>query len=80
MGHPDLSIKKFLRMVLGVLTIVNLKRISEYFFSKQQITACKIKDREEMANSLMFFNLLKIIHPFQGKKHLRTYIGTSKDM
>ena len=28
------------------------------------------KDKKEVANSLMAFNLLKIIHPFQGKRHL----------
>ena len=67
-------------MVLGVLTVMNLIRVSEYFLSKQQITAYKIKDGKEMANSLMLFNLVKIIHPFQGKKHLRTQMETHKNM
>ena len=31
-----------------------------------------VKDEKEVANSLIAFNLRKTIHPFQGKKHLRT--------
>ena len=80
MGHPDLPIRKTPRMVLDVFTVMNLIRVSEYFLSKQQITACKIKVGKEMANSLMLLNLLKIVHPFQGKKHLRTHIATHKNM
>ena len=67
-------------MVLGVLTVKNLIRVSEYFLSKQQITTCKIKDGKEIANSFMLFNLVKIIHPFQGKKYLRTQMETHKIM
>ena len=56
-----------------LLTVIILKRLSEIiFFQRTKFTACKIKDGKEMANSLMKFNLLKIIHQFQGKKHLRT--------
>ena len=43
------------------------------FFQSNKFTACKIKDEKEVANSLMAFNLLKIIHSFQGKKNLRTF-------
>ena len=72
MGHPDLSIKKTLRMLLGLLTLMILKRVSEsIFFQNNKFTACKVKDGKEVASSLMILNLLRIIHPFQGKKHLR---------
>ena len=43
------------------------------FFQSNKFTACKVKDEKEVANSLMAFNLLKIIRPFQGKKNLRTF-------
>ena len=70
-GHPDLPIKKTLR-VLGLHTAMVLKRVSEsIFFQCNNFTACKVKDGNEVANSLMIINLLKIIHPFQGKKHLK---------
>ena len=53
------------------LTVMILKRVSEnIFFQINKFTACKFT--KEVANSLMAFNLLKIIHPFQGKKHLTT--------
>ena len=70
-GHPDLPIRKTLRRVLDSLTVMILKRVSEsIFFQINKFTACKFT--KEAGNSLMAFNLLKIIHPFQGKKHLRT--------
>ena len=70
---PDLPIRKTLKRVLGLLTVMILKRVSEsIFFQSNKFTACKVKDEKEVANSLMAFNLLKIIHPFQGKKRLRT--------
>ena len=73
LGHPDLSIRKTLRRMLDLLTAMILKSVSEYFFFQINIfTAFKFKDKNEVANSSMAFNLLKIIHPFQGKKHLRT--------
>ena len=69
--HPDLPIRKTLKRVLDSLTVMILKRVSEsIFFQINKFTACKFT--KEVANSLMAFNLLKIIHPFQGKKHLRT--------
>ena len=45
----------------------------EYFLSK--FTARKVKDENEVANSLMVmvFNLVKNIFPFQCKKHFRAY-------
>ena len=52
--------------MLRLLTVMILKRVSNIF------TACKVKDEKEEATFLMVFNLLKIIYPFQCKKHLRT--------
>ena len=47
---------------------MTLKRVSEsIFFQGNKFTAFKVKDEKEVANYLMEFNLLKIIHPFQGK-------------
>ena len=64
--HPDLPMRKTQRVV-GLLTVM-------IFFQSKKNTACKIKDEKEETNFyfLMVFNLLKIIHPFESKKHLRT--------
>ena len=71
--HSDLPIRKSLRRVFGLLIAMILTRVSEsVFFQTNKFTACKIKDGKEAANSLMVFHLLNNIHPFQGKKHLRT--------
>ena len=73
MGHPDFPIRKTLRRLLGLLTVMILERVSEsIFFQSNKFIAYKVKGEKEVANSLMAFNLLKIIHPFQGKKHIRT--------
>lgn len=73
MGNSDLHIRKTLGNVLGLLNVIILKRVSEtVFFQSNRFTAGKVKDGKEVANSLMVFDLLKIIHPFQGKNHLRT--------
>ena len=65
-GYPDLPMRKTLRVV-GLLTVM-------IFFQSKKFTACKIKDEKEetIFYFLMVFNLLKIIHPFESKKHLRT--------
>ena len=65
-GHADPPIIKTLRVV-GLLTVM-------IFFQSKKITACKIKDEKEetIFYSLMVFNLLKIIHPLESKKHVRT--------
>ena len=56
-----------------MLTVMILKRVSEsIFFQSNKVTANKVKDEKEVVNSLMAFNLLKIIQPFHGRKHLRT--------
>ena len=72
-GHPDLFLRKTLRRVLSLLTAVkNLKRVSErIIFQSIKFIVCKVKDQKIVAESLVAFSLLKIIHPFQGKKHLR---------
>ena len=67
------SLVGHLRRVLDLLTIMILKKVSEsIFFQINIFTACKFKDKKEVTNFLMVFNLLKIIHPFQGKKDLKT--------
>ena len=60
-GHPDLPMRKILRVV-GLLTVM-------VFFQTKKFTACKIKDKkvETFFYFLMVFNLLKIIHPFESK-------------
>ena len=57
-GHPDLSMRKTLRVV-GLLTVMIL-------FQSKIFKACKIKDekQETIVYILMVFHLLKIIHPF----------------
>ena len=71
-GHLDLCIGKTLRRVFGLLTVICKEWVR--VFSFKGFTACKVKDGKEVAfiNFLMAFNLLKIIYPFHGKKHLRT--------
>ena len=65
-GYPDLPMSKTLRLV-GLLTEV-------IFFQSKKLTAFKLKDEKEetIFYFLMVFNLLKIIHPFESKKHLKT--------
>ena len=57
--------------MLGLLFVMILKSVSEIFQSNT-FTASKVKDEKEVVDFLMAFNLRKIIHPFPGKKHLRT--------
>ena len=71
MGHPDLRIRKTLRKVFYLLTVMILTILSEsIFFQVNVFAACKFKDKKEVANSSMAFNPPKISHPFQGTKHL----------
>ena len=68
--HRNTSIRKILKSVWSAYCN-DLKRVSEcIFFQSNKFTAWKVKDKKEVVNCLMAFNLLKIIHPFQGKKHL----------
>ena len=52
------------------------KRVSKsIFFQSNKFKGYenkKKKDGKEVAKYLMVFNLLKVIHRFPGKKHLRT--------
>ena len=66
MGHPDLPMRKILRVV-GLLTVM-------IFFQSKTFTACKFKDEKEATifYFLMVFNLLMIDHPFESKIHLKT--------
>ena len=71
--YSDLPIRKPLRRVFGLRIIIILKRLSgNIFFQSNKFKACKVKDGKLAENYLIVFNLLKIIHPFQGKKHIRT--------
>ena len=65
-GYPDLPMRKTLRVV-DLFTVI-------IFFQRKKFTVCKIKDEKEetIFSFLMVFNLLKIIHQFESKKHLRT--------
>ena len=75
-GHSDLSMRKTLRLV-GLLTVT-------IFFRSKKLTACKIKDeKDEIFFYFLVFNLLKIVHLFESKKHLRTQwnlIATHKNI
>ena len=66
-GYSDLHMRKTLRVV-GLLTVM-------IFFQSKNFTACKIKAEKEepIFYFLMVFNLLKIIHPFESKKHLKSW-------
>ena len=66
MGCPDLPMRKTL-MVVGLLAVM-------IFFQSKKFTACKVKDEKEetIFYFLIVFNLLKIIHPFESKNHLKT--------
>ena len=71
--YPNLPITKSLRIVLILFTVMILKKVSEsILFQSNKFTACKVKYEKDVANSWMACNLLKIIYPLQGKKHLKT--------
>ena len=62
--NPDSSIKNTLGIVLGPITAVILKRMREsIFFQRNRFTAYKVRDGKYVAQSLMVFNLRKIIDP-----------------
>ena len=61
--------------MFGLLNAMISKAVSEIiFFQSNNFTACKIKDEKEVANSVMMFNLLKIIHPFQGEEAVKDLV------
>ena len=53
--------------------LISYNSFRNIFFQSKKFTACKIKDEKEetIFYFLMVFNLLKIIYPFESKKHLR---------
>ena len=53
----------------AMFTVMILKKENEsIFFQNNRLTACNVKDEKDVTNSLMVFNLLKIVHSFQYKK------------
>ena len=53
----------------AMLTVMILKKENEsIFFQNNRLTACNVKDEKDVTNSLMVFNLLKIVHSFRCKK------------
>ena len=59
-GHPDLLIRKILMRVVGLLTMMIMKRISEsIFFQSKRFKACKLKDEKEVTNLNLLHILLK---------------------
>ena len=49
MGHLDLHIKKTLRSVFGLLTVMILKKVSQILlFQQNKFTAYKVKDEKEV--------------------------------
>ena len=42
------------------------------FFQINKFTACEFKDKKEAPDCLRAFNLMEVIHLFQGKNYLRT--------
>ena len=48
-GQPDLTIRKTLRKVLGLLTVMILKRVNEsIYFQSNKFTASEVKDEKEV--------------------------------
>ena len=70
LGNPDLPVRRSQRRLLGPFTVMILKK--SISFQSYIFTAYQVKDGKELARSLLVFNLLKIIHPFQNKNYLRT--------
>ena len=64
-GYLDLPMRKILR-------VVDLLTVMIFFQSKSlQHVKLKMKKEETIFYFLMVFNLVKIIHPFESKKHLK---------
>ena len=71
-ANPDPPIKSILRSVLGLITVMILKRVRVFSFTTTNLQHVKVTVGKEVAKSLMVFNLRTIIYPFQSKKYLRT--------
>ena len=59
--YPYLPMRKSLTAA-GLLTVM-------IFFQSKTFTACEIEKEQTILYFLMVFHLLKIIHPFESKKH-----------
>ena len=58
-----------------LIAVMIFKKVSgKIIFRSNKFIACKVKDEKEVAETLVAFNLLKIVRPFQGKNHLRIYL------
>ena len=63
-ANSDLIIKNAMERALSVIAVRNFKKVREsIFFQSSRFTACKVRDRKLVAQSLMAFNLRKVIHP-----------------
>ena len=63
-ANSDLLIKNAMERALSVIAVRNFKKVREsIFFQSSRFTACKVRDRKLVAQSLMAFNLRKVIHP-----------------
>ena len=65
-ANSDLLIKNAIERALSVIAVRNFKKVREresIFFQSSRFTACKVRDRKLVAQSLMAFNLRKVIHP-----------------
>ena len=56
-GHPNALIRKTLRWVLGLLTVMILKRLSESIFFESNKSTARVKNEKDVAIFLMAFNL-----------------------
>ena len=60
-GLPNLPIKKTMRGVIGLLTVIILKSVSEkIIFQSNKFAACKVKDEEEVARLSIHLNIRSI--------------------
>ena len=63
-ANSDLLIKNAMERALSVIDVRNFKKVRQsIFFQSSRFTACKVRDRKLVAQSLMAFNLRKVIHP-----------------
>ena len=64
--NSDLPIRKILRILLALLTVMVLQKVSEIiFFKSNKFTAYKVKDGKDVTKSLMVLNLLKLYIHFK---------------
>ena len=64
--NSDLPIRKIVRILLVLLTVMVLQKVSEViFFKSNKFTAYKVKDGKDVTKSLMELNLLKLYIHFK---------------